>query len=184
MLIPKARRKTPLKKAPSNRARCQPNESSAGERARSDILAHGELESTARMRPGTHNDSRQGDDEADQIVHLGRISYADMSGEMTRPGSYIVECIGKEREGAGLESHCGSSQSQGMLECSSARCDGAPVISATKKAKEMDIVMMSRVLGLRLNAILEEGAASNGMDVYGGDGDVLDDEGNRIQSVL
>lgn len=37
MLIPRARRKTPLKKAPSNRARCQPNESSAGERARSEI---------------------------------------------------------------------------------------------------------------------------------------------------
>lgn len=45
MLIPKARRKTPLKKAPSNRARCQPNESSAGERARSDIWAYGEVES-------------------------------------------------------------------------------------------------------------------------------------------
>lgn len=31
-----------------------------------------------------------------------------------------------------------------------------PVISATKKANEMEIVMMSRVLGLRLNAILSE----------------------------
>lgn len=108
------------------------------------------------MRPGTHNDSRQGDDEADQIIHLGRISCADMSGKMTRPGSYVVERIGKEREGAGLEGHCGSSQYQGMLECPFARCPGAPVISATKNANEMDIVMMSRVLGLRLNAILEE----------------------------
>jgi hypothetical protein len=41
MLIPKARRKTPLKKAPSKRALCHPNERSAGERDRSDIWAPG-----------------------------------------------------------------------------------------------------------------------------------------------
>lgn len=70
MLMPKARRNTPLKKAPSKRALCQPKESSAGERDRSDIWTTGELKLTAQVRPETHNDSYQSDDEADQIIHL------------------------------------------------------------------------------------------------------------------
>lgn len=67
-----------------------------------------------------------------------------------------MECIGKKREGTGLEGHYGRSQSQDTFECIFAHSVGAPVISATKKANEMEIVMMSRVLGLRLNAMLME----------------------------
>lgn len=37
MEMPRARRKTPLKKAPSRLARCQPNDSSFGESLRSEI---------------------------------------------------------------------------------------------------------------------------------------------------
>lgn len=37
MLTPRARRKTPLKKAPRSRARCQPNDKSCGKSERSDI---------------------------------------------------------------------------------------------------------------------------------------------------
>jgi hypothetical protein len=79
ILIPKARRNTPLKKAPNKRALCQPNESSAGERDRSDIWAPGELKRTAQLRPKTHNDSYECDDEADQIIHLGQVSHLDTS---------------------------------------------------------------------------------------------------------
>lgn len=70
--------------------------------------------------------------------------------------SYVVECIGKKRKGAGLEGHYGSSQPQATFECAFAHDIDEPVISATKNAKEMEIVMMSRVLGLRLNAMLME----------------------------
>jgi hypothetical protein len=41
-----------------------------------------------------------------------------------------------------------------MSECILAHCVDEPVISATKKANEIEIVIMSRVLGLRLNAML------------------------------
>jgi len=37
MLTPRAKRKTPLKKAPSSRALCHPNERSCGYAVRSDI---------------------------------------------------------------------------------------------------------------------------------------------------
>lgn len=67
-----------------------------------------------------------------------------------------MECIGKKREGACLKGHYGRSQSRDICECIFAYSVGAPVISATKNANEMDIVMMSRVLGLRLNAMLME----------------------------
>lgn len=67
-----------------------------------------------------------------------------------------MECIGKKRKGAGLEGHYGSCQSQGKFEYTFAHGVDQPVISATKNAKEMEIVMMSRVLGLRLNAMLVE----------------------------
>lgn len=67
-----------------------------------------------------------------------------------------MECIGKKRKGASLEGHYGSSQFQDKLRCTIAHGVDEPVISATKNAKEMEIVMMSRVLGLRLNAMLVE----------------------------
>lgn len=67
-----------------------------------------------------------------------------------------MECIGEKREGAGLEGHCGWSQSQVVVEHLFAPCVHGPVISATKNANEMEIVMMSRVLGLRLKAMLIE----------------------------
>jgi hypothetical protein len=47
MLTPSASRKAPLKKAPSNRARCHPNERSCGESGRSDIC----LSSQQHTRP-------------------------------------------------------------------------------------------------------------------------------------
>lgn len=54
-----------------------------------------------------------------------------------------------------------------------------PVISATKKANEMEIVMMSRVLGLRLNAILseEQGSFDYAAAV---EGDANGDMGDRL----
>lgn len=85
MLIPKARRNTPLKKAPNKRALCQPNERSAGERDRSDIWTPGELKWTAHLSSGTHNDSYEGDNEADQIIHLGQVSYLHTSGRTMSP---------------------------------------------------------------------------------------------------
>lgn len=48
-----------------------------------------------------------------------------------------------------------------MLERPFALCVDEPVISATKKAKEMEIVMMSRTLGLRLNAMLMRSSLGN-----------------------
>lgn len=70
-----------------------------------------------------------------------------------------MECIGKKCEGTGLEGHYGRSQSRDIFEGIFEKSVGAPVISATKKANEMEIVMISRVLGLRLNAMLmEEGS--------------------------
>lgn len=80
------------------------------------------------------------------------------------PRSYIVECIGKKREGAGLEGHYGRCQSLVLFQHSFAHCVHGPVISATKNANEMEIVMMSRVLGLRLNAMLMEDWASERVD--------------------
>lgn len=156
MLIPKARRKTPLKKAPSNRARCQPNESSAGERARSDIWARGELESdgvnevrlTMTAVKATMKPIRS-------FIYEESAIWACLM-RLIAQRSYVVECIGKKRKRAGLEGHCESSQSQDKFECAFADGIDEPVISATKNAKEMEIVMMSRVLGLRLNAMLME----------------------------
>lgn len=77
-----------------------------------------------------------------------------------------MECIGKKREGACLEGHCGYSQSLVVLEHPFGHCVDGPVISATKNAKEMEIVMMSRVLGLRLpvKAMLMEEWASKRVD--------------------
>lgn len=97
MLIPRARRNTPLKKAPRRRALCQPNDSSAGERDRSDIWAPGELKRTAQLCPGTHNDSYESDNEADQIIHLGQVSYLHRSGRAT---SLAVSRSGMHRQEA------------------------------------------------------------------------------------
>lgn len=57
-----------------------------------------------------------------------------------------------------------------------------PVISATKNANEMEIVMMSRVLGLRLNAMLMEDWALERLDTAAGE--PLDVAGERLQAGL
>lgn len=47
-----------------------------------------------------------------------------------------------------------------------------PVISATKNAKDIEIVMMSRVLGLRLKAILMDGWVQEARRMNDGGGDL------------
>lgn len=105
MLMPSARRKTPLKKAPSSFALCQPNERSCRALSFSEICVTVSC-CGASCRCGdahevrsTHDLGHEGDDKADQVVQLRAtvsILWPGAAALRTVSCSYIMEGISKE----------------------------------------------------------------------------------------
>ncbi len=108
-----------------------------------------------------YNDGDQGDNEANHVIHLS-LSVFLMPWSVSRT-AYIVEGVGHEGHRPCREGHWGK-VSYGIREYAeegNRRKAAVPAISATKKAKEMQMVAVRRFLGVSWKAIVGCGG-----DVY------------------
>lgn len=70
MLIPSAKSRTPLKKAPSNWARCQPKDRAFGDSSASDTWSELSTCCTFLDRAVDYLESNERDNKPDQVVQL------------------------------------------------------------------------------------------------------------------